>query len=149
MATVRGTDGSEMSTDQTSSSSQNAASAEARKKMFKTTLCAKFVTNGACPFGSSCNFAHGVRELRAALDSTAKASTAAEKNPHFKTSLCKNYMVGHYCPFADQCQYAHGRHELRDKVCMIFKAHIFLALIHGSIYSYLILFSIELKHRLT
>jgi len=89
-----------------------------KKVLFKTTLCAKFVTYGDCPFGPACNFAHGVKELRQALEATSlgkEKEDEAKNNPSFKTSLCKNYMVGMYCQFADKCQYAHGKHELRDK----------------------------------
>jgi len=93
-------------------------SSKDKKLLFKTTLCAKFVTYGDCPFGHSCNFAHGVKELRQALEATSTAKSTedlAKDNPAYKTSLCKNYMMGMYCQFADKCQYAHGRHELRDK----------------------------------
>lgn len=44
------------------------ANAENKKVLYKTTLCAKFVTYGECPFGVGCNFAHGVKELRQALE---------------------------------------------------------------------------------
>merc|ERR1712223_1599981 len=93
-------------------------SSKDKKLLFKTTLCAKFVTYGDCPFGHGCNFAHGVKELRQALEATSSAKSTddlAKDNPAYKTSLCKNYMMGMYCQFADRCQYAHGRHELRDK----------------------------------
>merc|ERR1712172_184597 len=89
-----------------------------KKVLFKTTLCAKFVTYGDCPFGHGCNFAHGVKELRQALEASSSAKSTddlAKDNPSYKTSLCKNYMMGMFCQFADKCQYAHGRHELRDK----------------------------------
>jgi len=89
-----------------------------KKVLFKTTLCAKFVTYGDCPFGPGCNFAHGVKELRQALEASSIAKDEDDKaknNPSYKTSLCKNYMMGMYCQFADKCQYAHGRHELREK----------------------------------
>lgn len=98
---------------------QSVSASKGDKKAYKTTLCAKFVTYGDCPFGANCNFAHGVKELRDALETVVHTNSPAAKNasdnPNFKTSLCKNYMVGLYCPFADQCQYAHGKHELREK----------------------------------
>ena len=67
------------------------------KVLYKTTLCAKFVTYGECPFGPGCNFAHGVQELRQALELSNAAKEEEEKaknNPSFKTSLCKAYSMG-------------------------------------------------------
>ena len=73
------------------------SSSSDKKILYKTTLCAKFVTYGDCPFGPGCNFAHGVKELRQALEMSSAAKEEEEKaknNPSFKTSLCKNYMMG-------------------------------------------------------
>ena len=108
------------------------ASTSEKKSLFKTTLCAKFVTygkpkdilfidcrkfaiisrvfSGDCPFGPACHYAHGVVELRAALAASAKnveKDDESAKNPAFKTSLCNNYMIGKYCSYADKCVYAH------------------------------------------
>ena len=50
-----------------------------KKVLFKTTLCAKFVTYGDCPFGPACNFAHGVKELRQALEASSAAKDEDDK----------------------------------------------------------------------
>jgi len=36
-------------------------------RVYKTTLCNKFMTLGSCPYGAKCQFAHGNDELRAPL----------------------------------------------------------------------------------
>ena len=95
------------------SSSQSLSGSSVNR--FKTTLCAKFVTNGTCPFGMTCNFAHGVQELRQAAEQVQRLESNSSQNANYKTTLCKKYTLGLYCPFAEKCQYAHGRGELRDK----------------------------------
>ena len=84
-----------------------------KKSLFKTTLCAKFVTFGECPFGLGCNFAHGVKELQMSLNASTvmqkEEEEKAKSNPSYKTTLCKNYIAGLFCQFAEKCQYAHGK----------------------------------------
>ena len=58
-----------------------------KKVLFKTTLCAKFVTYGDCPFGPACNFAHGVKELRQALEAS---SMAKDEDDKVRVSFSKN-----------------------------------------------------------
>lgn len=65
----------------------------------KTKLCSRF-SQGRCPAGADCKFAHGEQELRATVD-------------FYKTSLCKDWAASGCCPRGDFCRYAHGAQELR------------------------------------
>lgn len=99
---------------------------------YKTRMCKNYKTPAGCPYGDSCNFAHGVDDLRAEATlvalSSASASSALTTRPPavesktdnkvdalYKTRMCNNYEKMGYCKYGDKCNFAHGGHELRSK----------------------------------
>ncbi|KAK3235998.1 hypothetical protein CYMTET_53837 [Cymbomonas tetramitiformis] len=73
----------------------------------KTKLCTKFMATGACPYGMSCNFAHGEADLRQSNHITDPDVLAARKQ-----RLCNKHSTPQGCPYGDRCNFAHGAHEL-------------------------------------
>jgi hypothetical protein len=68
-------------------------------------MCQNMSTNGSCPRGDSCNFAHSQAELvqNRSLD------------PNYKTALCRDWKKQGWCEKNDSCIFAHGDGELRPK----------------------------------
>ncbi|XP_074326082.1 zinc finger CCCH domain-containing protein 15 [Apium graveolens] len=71
----------------------------------KTELCNKWQQTGACPYGSNCQFAHGIEELRPVL-----------RHPRYKTEVCFMVLNGEPCPYGHRC---HFRHSLSDQEKLI------------------------------
>ncbi|KAA0200368.1 hypothetical protein FBUS_06306 [Fasciolopsis buskii] len=64
--------------------------------LFKTKLCHEFTVNGICPRGYSCQFAHGIGELR-----------DPRNHPLYKTTECQNYYITGQCNRGDNCLHLH------------------------------------------
>ncbi|KAF3515519.1 hypothetical protein DY000_02062930 [Brassica cretica] len=43
---------------------------------------------GTCPYGDSCQFAHGIKELRPVI-----------RHPRYKTEVCRMVLAGDICPY--------------------------------------------------
>lgn len=99
--------------------------------LYKTRLCERYETEGSCPYGAKCTFAHGVAELREREDesrnhpahkssSNAASGSSAETNPLYKTKLCERYMKDKFCQYGPKChfgQYAMWkRHRRRERL---------------------------------
>ena len=92
---------------------------------YKTIMCKHFESNGICPLGVRCHFAHGHREIRSIYDPIPK--TALEQNnryfqlksnptthySNYKTMKCKNFSSTGSCKYGTNCTFAHGDEELR------------------------------------
>ncbi len=65
-------------------------------------MCQK-LSEGECPYGENCVYAHSEAEIR----------TVTTNTPAYKTSLCKSFMNTGQCNFGAKCNFAHGQHELR------------------------------------
>jgi butyrate response factor 1 len=73
----------------------------ARNNLYKTELCKHFTENGACRYGSKCQFAHGEDELRGVL-----------RHPKYKTTRCKAFISTGKCMYGARCRFIH--HDLDD-----------------------------------
>ncbi|CAI2178434.1 6132_t:CDS:2 [Funneliformis geosporum] len=89
--------------------------------LYKTRLCERFETEGYCPYGPKCTFAHGTVELRERpanaeekIDTPPTAKDGPD-NPLYKTRLCERFMKESFCQYGPKCNFAHGEHELRDR----------------------------------
>ncbi|CAG8578526.1 6289_t:CDS:2 [Funneliformis caledonium] len=89
--------------------------------LYKTRLCERFETEGYCPYGPKCTFAHGTVELRERpanaeekIDTSPTAKDGPD-NPLYKTRLCERFMKESFCQYGPKCNFAHGEHELRDR----------------------------------
>lgn len=68
----------------------------ARNNLYKTELCKHFTENGACRYGSKCQFAHGEEELRGVL-----------RHPKYKTTRCKAFLSTGKCMYGSRCRFIH------------------------------------------
>lgn len=68
----------------------------ARNSLYKTELCKHFMDNGACRYGSKCQFAHGEEELRGVL-----------RHPKYKTTRCKVFINTGRCMYGSRCRFIH------------------------------------------
>lgn len=72
-------------------------------KLYKTELCRSFLKSNFCRYGSLCQFAHGVSDLR-----------HRHIDEKFKTKLCSNFP---HCLYKDRCQFIHD--ETPDQLAMM------------------------------
>jgi len=70
--------------------------------LFKTEVCRSWSELGYCPYGDSCQFAHGAQELR----------VRPMIHKKYKTVRCKKFLAGH-CPYGSRCCFVHSLHEQR------------------------------------
>lgn len=70
-----------------------------RQQFHKVSLCQRYIA-GKCAKGDRCTYAHSVRELQPAPDTT-------------KTSICAAWKKGKCPNRASECKFAHGKVELR------------------------------------
>ncbi|KAJ3064783.1 nudix (nucleoside diphosphate linked moiety X)-type motif 2, partial [Quaeritorhiza haematococci] len=91
-----------------------AANSQNDNPLYKTRLCERYETEGFCPYGSRCTFAHGTVELR---DRPTYGGDNEKKdgpeNPLYKTRLCERFMKENFCQYGPRCNFAHS--ELRDR----------------------------------
>jgi len=64
--------------------------------LYKTVLCRKWQNAYFCPYGSECQFAHGMMEIRATV-----------KHPMYKTKHCYWFKKGVACPYGTRCIFIH------------------------------------------
>ncbi|KAG9300779.1 hypothetical protein G9A89_023577 [Geosiphon pyriformis] len=88
--------------------------------LYKTRLCERFETEGFCPYGSKCTFAHGTDELRERPLTEDKPGLPTmtkdgPENPLYKTRLCERFIKENFCQYGPKCNFAHGEKELREQ----------------------------------
>jgi len=71
---------------------------------YKTELCRPFEETGSCKYGSKCQFAHGVGELR-----------QLNRHPKYKTELCRTFHTTGFCPYGPRCHFVHHENDLVSK----------------------------------
>ena len=69
---------------------------------YKTELCRTYEESGTCKYGTKCQFAHGVDELR-----------GISRHPKYKTELCRTFHTIGFCPYGARCHFIHNAEELR------------------------------------
>lgn len=94
----------DLSTAALSSSSLSASSASnaSSSSRYKTELCRSFTENGLCKYGSKCQFAHGVEEIR-----------DLNRHPKYKTEPCRTFHTIGFCPYGIRCHFVHNGEEER------------------------------------
>ncbi|KAI9017449.1 eIF4-gamma/eIF5/eIF2-epsilon-domain-containing protein [Gaertneriomyces semiglobifer] len=86
--------------------------------LYKTRLCERFETEGHCPYGSRCTFAHGQVELRdrpAGQEDVPDTRKDGPTSPLYKTRLCERFMKDGFCQYGPRCNFAHSESELRER----------------------------------
>ncbi|XP_020796097.2 mRNA decay activator protein ZFP36L1 [Boleophthalmus pectinirostris] len=98
--------GSDLSTAALSSSSLSASSvsSSSTSSRYKTELCRSFTENGLCKYGSKCQFAHGMDELR-----------DLNRHPKYKTLPCRTFHTIGFCPYGIRCHFVHNNEEERNQ----------------------------------
>lgn len=88
--------GTQISSQTSSSKDENGPNMD----LFKTEICRSWRKFGACIYGDSCHFAHGIDELR------------VRPKPHrnYKTEMCKKFLAG-FCPYGSRCCFVHNPNE--------------------------------------
>jgi len=81
---------------------ENTGGAQNNKKanLYKTELCRSFEETGHCRYGSKCQFAHSVSELR-----------HVDRHPKYKTEMCKTFWELGTCPYGKRCCFIHTLRE--------------------------------------
>ncbi|GMH39218.1 hypothetical protein BSKO_07116 [Bryopsis sp. KO-2023] len=64
--------------------------------LYKTELCRSWEETGACRYGSKCQFAHGIDELR-----------EIPRHPKYKTEICCTFATTGTCPYGRRCRFIH------------------------------------------
>eukprot|EP01122_Echinamoeba_exundans_P000542 TRINITY_DN10474_c0_g1_i1.p1 TRINITY_DN10474_c0_g1~~TRINITY_DN10474_c0_g1_i1.p1 ORF type:complete len:428 (+),score=85.73 TRINITY_DN10474_c0_g1_i1:185-1468(+) len=69
-----------------------------QQSLYKTELCRSWAETGACRYGTKCQFAHGVEELRPVM-----------RHPKYKTEICRTFHTLGTCPYGTRCRFIHNR----------------------------------------
>ncbi|KAJ3101050.1 nudix (nucleoside diphosphate linked moiety X)-type motif 2 [Phlyctochytrium planicorne] len=84
--------------------------------LYKTRLCERFETEGNCPYGARCSFAHGTSELRdrsTYIGDQKEQKNEQADNPLYKTRYCERFLKESFCQYGPRCNFAHSPEELR------------------------------------
>uniref|UniRef100_A0A3Q4B613 mRNA decay activator protein ZFP36 n=1 Tax=Mola mola TaxID=94237 RepID=A0A3Q4B613_MOLML len=68
---------------------------------YKTELCRTYEESGTCKYGTKCQFAHGLDELR-----------GLSRHPKYKTEPCRTFHTIGFCPYGARCHFIHNADEL-------------------------------------
>ncbi|OUM62403.1 hypothetical protein PIROE2DRAFT_61919 [Piromyces sp. E2] len=85
---------------------ENTGGAQNNKKanLYKTELCRSYEETGSCRYGSKCQFAHSISELR-----------PVDRHPKYKTEMCKTFWEQGTCPYGKRCCFIHTPRDLAKK----------------------------------
>ena len=64
--------------------------------LLQTELCRSFEEFGTCRYGSKCQFAHSMDELR-----------PVQRHPKYKTEVCRTFATTGTCPYGTRCRFIH------------------------------------------
>ena len=78
---------------------------------YKRQLCMQFNTNGTCPRGEFCLFAHGQNDIL--FGNLSRGSVRAPTEKELKRQWCLNVIQEGVCGLKESCGYAHTQEELR------------------------------------
>lgn len=62
----------------------------------QTELCRSFEEFGTCRYGTKCQFAHSLDELR-----------PVQRHPKYKTEVCRTFATTGTCPYGTRCRFIH------------------------------------------
>ncbi|KAI8838969.1 hypothetical protein BC829DRAFT_404125 [Chytridium lagenaria] len=93
------------------------AASQMDNPLYKTRLCERYETEGTCPYGARCTFAHGTTELRdrATFGGDQEQKGEGPENPLYKTRLCERFIKENFCQYGPRCNFAHNPEELRTR----------------------------------
>eukprot|EP00274_Cyanoptyche_gloeocystis_P000213 CAMPEP_0196663014 /NCGR_PEP_ID=MMETSP1086-20130531/51184_1 /TAXON_ID=77921 /ORGANISM="Cyanoptyche gloeocystis , Strain SAG4.97" /LENGTH=166 /DNA_ID=CAMNT_0041998667 /DNA_START=75 /DNA_END=575 /DNA_ORIENTATION=- len=68
-----------------------------RQNLYKTELCRSWQELGQCRYGTKCQFAHGLEELR-----------ALQRHPRYKSMQCVTFHTVGTCAYGHRCRFSHS-----------------------------------------
>ncbi|KAI9183652.1 hypothetical protein H9P43_004570 [Blastocladiella emersonii ATCC 22665] len=68
-----------------------------RASLYKTELCRSWEETGSCRYGTKCQFAHSMNELR-----------MVHRHAKYKTELCHRFYEQGWCPYGRRCCFIHN-----------------------------------------
>ena len=68
-----------------------------KSSLYKTEMCRSFEETGFCRYGTKCQFAHDLTELREVY-----------RHPRYKTEVCKTFWEQGHCPYGKRCCFIHS-----------------------------------------
>lgn len=86
---------------QNQSNQQQNVRFDASNPLYKTELCRSFEEFGQCRYGTKCQFAHSLTELR-----------PVQRHPKYKTEVCKTFATTGTCPYGTRCRFIHQTQTL-------------------------------------
>lgn len=88
-------------------------SASKTKGLYKTELCRQWEETRSCKYGSKCQFAHGLMELRESL-----------KHPKYKTMECRSFHTTGSCSYGRRCRFLHVRPNEIENLTKVMSVNI-------------------------
>jgi len=79
---------------------EQAKGGQIKEDLYKTELCKKWMTTGACRYAGKCRFAHGYEDMRTLV-----------RHPLYKTSMCKSFQASGHCRYGSRCRFIHDETE--------------------------------------
>ncbi|KAI9493919.1 hypothetical protein BDB00DRAFT_762900, partial [Zychaea mexicana] len=80
----------------TSTATTTATGSEKKQRLYKTELCRNWEELDHCRYGTKCQYAHGLDDLR-----------DVERHPKYKTQVCRTYCQTGTCPYGARCTFRH------------------------------------------
>ena len=74
------------------------------QSLYKTELCRTYEETKICRYGTKCQFAHGIEELR-----------PLTRHPKYKTEVCKTFSNTGSCPYGKRCRFLHTTNKLQNR----------------------------------
>lgn len=82
--------------------SDSSPTTDSASTRYKTEMCRPFEETGNCRYGSKCQFAHGIHELR-----------SLNRHPRYKTEFCRTFHTTGFCSYGQRCNFIHNEDERR------------------------------------
>jgi len=85
---------------------QNLRNDPHRLAKIKTELCLYYTQGWKCPFGSKCNYAHGIDELKYTKLIDMERAGLVDDVKTYRTHPCFSWVSSGCCPFGQRCSFA-------------------------------------------
>jgi hypothetical protein len=83
-----------------------------RQPLYKTEFCRSWEETGICRYGTKCQFAHSLTELRSVY-----------RHPKYKTEICRTFHEQGWCPYGRRCCFIHNELSQKEKAQLLLSHH--------------------------